>query len=95
MKRKRKHGTEEPEQTAPAPHGKIQLFWGRGEGRVWIEGTEKILFCNEERVDVILGGALCSVTGRQLYCLTYASGAVEIKGRILSVGSGESGNADL
>lgn len=95
MKRKRKNETKEPEQTAPAPRGRIQLFWGRGDGSVWIEGTEKILFCNEERVDVMLGGALCSVAGRRLCCLTYASGAVEIKGHVISIGSGESGDADL
>ena len=52
-----------------------------GDGRhlrVWTEGVKRILLCLPTTVRLLLSGRVLSLAGRELSCVTYASGGVEI-----------------
>jgi len=59
-----------------------------GEGRclrVWTEGVKRILLCLPTAVRLLLSGKVLSLAGRELSCVTYASGSVEIVGEISDI----------
>lgn len=61
---------------------RMELFGAGRERILRIEGAKKILLCTEECVKAADDREIVCVEGENLLCLTYASGAVEISGRI-------------
>ena len=53
--------------------------------RVRVEGAKKLLLCLDREVKVALGTEVLRVEGEELSCLNYASGAVEISGKMRAV----------
>lgn len=52
---------------------------------LWVEGGEKLLLCLESCVRILLKSDVLCLTGKELSCLSYATGAIEIAGHIESI----------
>lgn len=75
---------EKREESRDKKHGNVKIIV-TGSGKklsVWVEGIKKILLCLPDAVRILLYGEILSLTGKELFCMTYVGGAVEIRGAI-------------
>ena len=52
---------------------------------LWVEGGKKLLLCLESCVRILLERDVLCLTGNDLSCLSYATGAIEISGCVESI----------
>ncbi len=63
--------------------GGYQIFIMLGhKDTMRIEGVKKILLCHTDQVHLRVKNGTLRILGKELVCITYISGAVEITGRI-------------
>lgn len=60
----------------------LELVGGEGSSRALISGIDRLLACGREEVAVLKKGKRLRLIGRELSCLTYMGGVLEIKGDI-------------
>ena len=64
------------------PKYRISMLDNGRMKRVRVEGAKKLLLCLEREVKISLGTEMLRVEGEDLSCMNYASGAVEISGKM-------------
>lgn len=67
------------------PNYRIYMLDNGRIKRVRVEGAKKLLLCLEKEVKISLGTEMLRVEGEGLSCSNYASGAVEISGRMRGI----------
>ncbi len=64
------------------PKYRISMINNGRTKRVRIEGAKKLLLCIDREVKISLGEETFHAHGKDLSCVSYASGAVEVSGEI-------------
>lgn len=64
------------------PQYKISMIDNGKIKRIRAEGAKKLLLCIEKEVKILLEEEILLVSGEELSCVNYASGAIEVSGRV-------------
>ena len=83
MKKEKKETKNEREKK----HSRVKIMI-INQGRsfsVWIEGAKKMLLCLPATVRVLLDKEVLCISGRELSCLSYGTGAIEIVGTLYQI----------
>ncbi len=64
------------------PKSRITMLDNGKEKKMRVEGAKKLLLCLPAEVKILLAEEILGVSGDSLACTSYASGAIEVCGRI-------------
>ena len=79
--RKREKKSANPLENIPSGVRIMIISQGRSLS-VWVEGAQRLLLCLGHSVRILLKNEILCLYGNGLLCMTYASGAIEVKGNV-------------